>query len=278
MHHQFEYAGGLGDIIVALQGSGTFDILEEMGAGDSAEVHLMTFNPHVRELFDHHPKKSQITVFDRGWMSCWPEERLRRWRLVRGLPAIKRPKSRNRLAKRPIRFIPADIDRHLIEPFEGQRYIVISATASQMLRSFPLHYPKMLTEKCLERNFTPIFIGRNFQMTQRRPYGFERQTIPRRERKAAKGSVSMIDKLTVPTTAALIQGAKAVISCHSAVKIIAILSSLPLLLLYPDNVLERLRTGKVLHTWVETSPFCTHTDYDNENLQEIISTFFEGID
>lgn len=148
-----------------------------------------------------------------------------------------------------------------------------------MKRAFPPHYPKMFTEKCLETDFTPIFIGRSFLTALRWPHGLEEvEADPRRELEAAPGSVSMIDKLTVPTTAALIQGARAVITCHSAAKIIGVLSRIPVLLLYPGNVLERLRTGKVLHTWVEKSEFCTHTHYDDEDLPDCIARFFKMIE
>ena len=68
------------------------------------------------------------------------------------------------------------------------------------------------------------------------------------------------------------------ISCHSAVKIITVLSRLPLLLLYPENVRERILAQTVLHKWVERSEFCTHTHYDDENLEEIIDGFFDRID
>src|SRR5262245_25852485 len=83
MHHFIELGSGLGDILNQLCLRGTWNILRDLEPGDTADVVLITHNPHAQELFAHHPKRAQFTVRNLGF---WGGDEDRAMRELHGLP------------------------------------------------------------------------------------------------------------------------------------------------------------------------------------------------
>ncbi len=278
VHHYLDYGGGLGDVVTMMVRQGMYEKLLNLDPDDTVEVHLTTGNPFARELFDYHPKASQITVFDHGNMPNGTREEKREWRKGLGLS----PNRKNGRVTHPnaqVEFYPADLDKHLIEPYLGKRYVVLSASASRNWKTFPGWLVEKMARECSERGFIPIFVGRSYEPNIEYPEGFEVPVGPvRGEITPPVTATSFVDKLTVPTTAVLVQRACGVISCHSAIKLFALFAGRKLLLLYPDQMKEKVDSGQTVHKWVERHPLCVHTNYDDSDLQGKVDLFFGRLD
>ncbi len=136
-----------------------------------------------------------------------------------------------------------------------------------------------MARECLIRGFTPVFVGRSYEPNITYPKRCEVPEGPLREEVTPpETSESLIDKLTVPTTAALIQRACGVISCHSAAKLFALFAKRDLLLLYPDHMKKKVDEGQTVHSWVERHPLCIHTNYRDPHLQGKMDLFFGRLD
>ncbi len=132
-HHYLDYGGGLGDVVTMMVRQGMYEKLLNLDPDDTVEVHLTTGNPFARELFDYHPKASQITVFDHGNMPNGTKEEKREWRRSLGLPPTRKG-SRVTHPDAQVEFYSAHVDRHLIEPFFKKQYVVLSASAGRPQR------------------------------------------------------------------------------------------------------------------------------------------------
>src|SRR5436853_2636939 len=222
MDYYLEYGGGLGDVLYQMYQNGWYNVLSEMGPDAHATVALISHNPHVRELFDYHPKARQIEV---KYLGYWLPEDDGVMRERHGLPAAKPAMPASHQA---MKFHPAPDDLPVLELLRGRRYVVFSVSAGLSERDLPGALVKALVSQAQARQWLPVFVGRNYNRHGRCEY-----------RPANGDGLNLIDKLTVPGVACVIQDAAGVICCHSAINILAWLLRKRQLLLYPQSVYER---------------------------------------
>lgn len=227
---KLEFGGGLGDIFHQIYHGGAYLHLDRLAEGETAEVVLITHNPFARELFDHHPKRAQITVKDVGyWMSEQDAEMRRRLNIgKRGhLDVTNNQQLQQQEGKIP--FYPAPSDEATLSRFRNKQYIVLAASAGLLDRTFPHSVMETVNQIAAElKNFAlpieVVAVGRNYPR-----HGRFEVTPP-------EHVTDVLDMLSVPGVAEMVRGSCGLITCHSALNILGWHEDKPQLLLYPKSV------------------------------------------
>ncbi len=260
MNYYLEYGGGLGDVFYQMYQDGSYSVLDELGSDDRITVVLITHNPYVRELFDYHPKAKQIEVKDLGY---WLPEQDLEMRKHHGLPLLKPPLP---VSSKHVEFYPAPSDFPIIEQFCGKPYIVFSVSAGLPDRDVPMDLTKNLVREVRVRSLLPVFVGRNFNRFGRSEYRPEGDDL-----------IDLIDKLTVPGVASVVQGAAGVVCCHSAISILSWLLRKPQLLLYPQSAYQQHIIHRDQWAFGIDFPECWHARFDNPDIKVVAKEFFDKI-
>lgn len=265
--YYFEYGGGLGDIFARMSIGCSYNVLHSMVPDDTAEVALITHNPHSRELFDHHPKASQIKVrsFDYWWPRQDKEMRARHnlpYPAPRILPTTNDP---------VLRFYPAEPDKAPISEIEGRKYVAFSVSGSDTLRNFPLPVVRWLVKECVSIGLLPVFVGRTYTVKMEKAWNhFEIQPDDDR-------AVSLIDRLTVPGVACVVGGAVAAITCHSSIAVLAMALKKRQLMLYPGNVRNMIEQNQP-RLQIDKDPGCDHACFaDPVATDRAVKEFFSKL-
>lgn len=228
MHYYIEYGGGLGDVLHQMYQNFSYNVLDHLGRFDTAEISLITHNPHVVELFKWHPNAGKITVTDYGYWSPAQDAEKRK---QHNLP----PHGANGqlpVFPGPIKFYPDPEEQHLVDMLKGRRgYFVMSAAAGLQERSIPDEIIDKILFYFSGCGMPMVAIGRNYERHGRK----EREFGPMSE----LFIFNMIDRLSVPGTAAIVQNSLGVICCHSSMSILSWQEQKPTLLLYPQSVKEK---------------------------------------
>jgi hypothetical protein len=239
--------------------NGRYNILRDLQPGERAEVHLICHNPHAKELFEWHPKRAQFEIFDHGYWHGAEENKRKRTEL--GLPAGQPPhpvkdcmvdfwpdpkewagppslphgategdfagaKSERgrRLAIEEL--FPKEQGFTQVTSIEEFKVVVIAACAGEPSRDLPDKFVELMCGELMREGFLPVFVGKNYPRFERREKHFGT-------------GVDLIDRLTVPATAVLLQRACGLVTCHSALNILGWHLHKPQFLLYPKEVYER---------------------------------------
>lgn len=222
-HMKFvELGGGLGDTVTLMYTSDRYNSLELLGPDEHATVLCLSHNPFVRELFQWHPKRSQLTVRDLGFW--WPKddgERRAYHKIPPAQPFVFKLQER-------CSFYPSPEDRKVLEQLSsGGPYVVLSAAAGGTDRNIPQALCEQFADLAIARGFSVAVVGRT--------YGENRSEIRLRER---PGVIHLVDRLSVPGTAKAIEGAAAVVCSHSGICLLSWYLKRPVFLLYPPHVHE----------------------------------------
>jgi ADP-heptose:LPS heptosyltransferase len=218
--HYIEMGGGLGDIFQNCYVHGGYRFLSKMAPYETAEVVLIT----------HHPMAASLDVKCPGY---WESSQDREMRLKHGLPI--NPQCDYWHNFEPVVFYPSPADLQLIEELKASPlpYLVVSASAGLPERDLPEQFVHRVVSALAER-MRIVFVGRRYDRHGRRERSFYV------EPGVTTGRVwNTIDMLTVPGVAELVRGAIGVMTCHSAVSMVAWYMRKPNLLLYPKSVVER---------------------------------------
>lgn len=215
-----EFGGGLGDTITLFFTSDRYNCLETLEGKDAATVVLMSHNPHVHELFRWHPKRSKLTIRDLGFW--WPKDDAER-RVFHKLPSAQ-PFVFKLQGK--CNFYPSSEDLKILGQLtSGGSYVVLSGAAGGLDRNIPQHLCEQFADLAIARGLKVVVVGRT--------YGENRVEIRLRER---PGVIHLIDQLTIPGTAKLLEGASAVACPHSGICLLSWYLKRPVFLLYPQHV------------------------------------------
>ncbi len=252
-----EYGGGIGDIFSQIY-SGSYNVLRDLKPEDTAEIILVCHNPHAKELFDNLPNRGQITIRDVGYFHANSHEEAIEIRKKLGLPATYPslpPKDGI------IRFYPNGEDKKILEEVTMDPFIVISAGAGLPERNIPQELLDTIVVYLNEyTNYKLILVGRNYDRHGR----FE--PIP------SKGNfINLIDKLTIPGTAALVQEASGLITAHSSLNILGWCERISQLLLYPQSVLDRHMPNGKPDQWLYGIGFpeTVHTKFEDFKIEDL---------
>ncbi len=227
-----EFGGGLGDIFQQIYQNGEYAALERLGPGETATIALITHNPYVQELFAEHSKKAQLDVRAVGY---WLPEDDEAGRARFGLPGgAERHAWRLPSRGGTVVFYPTAADQEVLRSVarrrreEGKPLVVFSLSAGEPYKSVPRLLVPRLVEAVAAAGGLPVFVGRtyerNFREEQKGPW-------------LAEG-IDLIDRLSVPGTATLVQQAAGVVCCHSSINMLAWMERKPQLLLYPRSLYE----------------------------------------
>lgn len=243
-HHYLEYGGGLGDVFNGLYHRGSYNVLRDLKPNETATVALRCHNPHARELFEAHPKRAQFNLLDLGYTD--PEPRLdaaarREFALPRAGALDRVPAKDSRITFYPLkqdRPVLAELAEVLASTHAVNvppRYVLLSASAGLPDRNLPAAMIEDILRALCPTNLI-LLVGRTYARQAR-----EEINVHGLADQIGLGSrvVNLVDKLSVPATATLVQRAAGLVTCHSSLNLLAWHNAVPQLLLYPESVWRR---------------------------------------
>ena len=223
MNYTFVYRGGLGDIFFQMYYRGSYNNLRDLRSNDTAVVHLVTHNPHARELFDYHENASQIEVHD--WGYCWGEKEAALYAKLNTSAFIN-----NELPEKDNLLFFNYPEKELVSELITKKYVVISASAGDKDRTFPPELLDNIIKHFIAKtDLYLVAVGKSYTRNDR--IELQYPDNPR--------IINIIDKLSVPATAVVLQNSQGLITAHSAFNIMGWLERIPQLLLYTQGVLDR---------------------------------------
>jgi ADP-heptose:LPS heptosyltransferase len=255
-HYYFEFGGGLGDVFNGLCHRGSRNLLDNLKEDERPTVALICHNPYAQELFEHHPKRSRISILNLGY---WNLDEDARMRAEHKLP---RPGGLKRLPQGPsgpVRFYPSEKDKQVLAQLDGWPYVVLAPAAGESNRNISEPLLDLIARRLLKiPGLRLVLTGRNYQRFDRTeivpppipsPRAGDCEAGPSAGR-GIQGAgawslfcnmrvINLVDQLSVPGTAVLLQGALGLVTCHSALNILGWHLGIPQLLLYPEAVRDR---------------------------------------
>jgi hypothetical protein len=229
MNYYFEFGGGLGDIFFRMFAENEYRKIDAFSSEDRARISLITVNPFADEIFKWHPKQKQlsITLFPH-W---WPHEEIKK-RKAHNLPS-RDEISRVDHTSDVVNFYPSACDLDVISQLKRDEYFVFAASAGSEDRILNSHIVSLVCKESVELKVNLFAVGRN--------YSEQRGGMRYEPRVHANEYVSdLVDTLSIPGVAKLIEGAKGVICSHSSICILSWFLNKPVLLLYPDSVYQHI--------------------------------------
>ena len=260
--YYLEFGGGLGDVFNQMYSRGTYNVLRDLGPEEEARVCLVTHNPFVWELFDNHPKRKQMLIEDLGYWHTAEENKVNR-----ATHAMPEPGANGLLPEKDksIRFYPMPEDRKVFDEVYkagSGPWVVLAATAGLSDRSIPESIlldvlPKLEAAGCLV-----LVVGRDYDRHGRKefvPYfnPGRKEFVPYFNPRM----LNLVNRLSVPGTAWLVQVCAGLVTCHSALNILAWHERVPQLLLYPHSVWERHIQHRDQWAFGVDYPECFHVDF-----------------
>ena len=237
-HYYVEYGGGLGDIFQQMYAHGTYTSLQALRPDEGATVTLITHNPFAPELFANHPKRAQLQICAPGyWLPEHDSANRRRLSLP---PFSSRWLTRRVRAAARAPDVLSDGRRRGGDP-DCERRGPTGGTADRRVRGERRRAAQVAAAAargadCRRRRGGRLLAG------VRRPH--LRAQLPRRAQGFSAGlGVELVDRLTVPGTAQLVQEAAGVVCCHSSISMLAWMERKPVLLLYPDSTSTTRSSG-----------------------------------
>ena len=222
---RFEAGGGLGDVFMYLYSTNTYELLETCGPERRATFFLNSHNPFARELFEWHPKREFFQVHDETpWIQSTDPEARRRL----GHPTtdqITHPPGFPSNRPKTLRFYPSPGDLEILERFTPVRpFLMACLSASSHERNIPETIYKSAFDACRRRGVPVVVVGRS--------YGSDR---PHREIVVSEPGVTcLVDRLTVPGTARLVQLSSGLFTAHSSMNLVGWYERKPQFLCYPE--------------------------------------------
>ncbi len=194
-----EFNGGLGDIVYSMYDNNKYLSLESLEPGERVTISIIGNNPAIKELFTWHPKFSQMDIREIEHQHPWGPDQRRQ----HGLPEAESELSG--VGGKRVTYYPPKEDLELIESFQYP-YIVFSLTAGLPYRNVPIEAARSAALVARRMGFTPILVGRNFVAR----VGYARPEI---RLEPGYGAIDLIDRLSFPGTARLIEKSAGVF-CH----------------------------------------------------------------
>lgn len=241
MTYYFFYSGGLGDVFNQLYRDNSLYLLENLNEKDYAFIITSSHNPYIFELFFNHPKRKQFQFITLPYWN--PKDDLYYKKLYR-LDKITFHNNHGQKNK-IIKFYPFPEDE-IIE----DKYIILALGAGHDYRSIPENIALDIVREMHEYKF--ILTGRNFARNNKREPIIQAPNV-----------INMIDKLTVPGTAAYIKNSIALVTCHSSLNILGWHMNKPQLLLYPEQERKEFFTDNNEWSFGKDFPNTVHCTFDN---------------
>lgn len=259
--YYMEFGGGLGDVFNQMYDRGTYNVLRDLQPGESAKVVLISHNPFVKELFEHHPKRHQLQIHDLGyWHGVEADCQARK------LHQLPPPGENRKLPEKDSDFVfhcPV-ADDELIAAIP-KPFIVLALAAGLPDRTIPEKIVEQILPALRAAGYTLVSTGRTYDRHGRKEFSLNMYNAD---------VIDAVDHLTVPGTTKLVQASAGLITCHSALNILAWQLHKPQLLLYPRSVYERHIVPKDQWAFGVDQPQTIHAQFDDftpELLQQFLS-------
>lgn len=212
--------GGVGDVLLAIFNSDMYTRLDKLTELE-VEVVVVEINPFLHELFEHHPKRQFFKLIHQG-LNEFPLDDA--WRIKKGLAPIRGHHHR----EDEVVFYPSPRDLEILATLPT-RYACLALSAGHPERNLSDRAAKIATELVIEAGYTPVFIGRSYNVTS----GL--CSHPHWEVKRPRGGIDLVDKLTLPGSLRCIENATFTISAFSSAMLMSQFRKKPTLAIYPDK-------------------------------------------
>ncbi len=225
-----EFGGGLGDVIHQVFTDGGYRSLEALLPHERVKIGIISHNPACASLFDHHPKRAQLDIVTPGY---WCPEEDTKMRRIHDLPRYDGTPIDSRPPVLPVRFYPSPTESCALARITRQkRLVVLAPNAGEPDRDIPFGVMQYILNRLLQADCIPVQVGLDYARNDRPP--------EQRYGRIFRGPfIDMVGFLSVPATLELVAKAAGVITCHSAVNMMAWHQQRRQLLLYPNHVLAR---------------------------------------
>jgi hypothetical protein len=228
-----EFAGGLGDVFNGVFLTTRYTSLENIKPGELWTVGVLSHNPHVRELFEWHPKRPYFNLVVQPWFD---DQGNVGKRAAYGLPPAP---VWNEVRQFKVRFYPSPEDLAVLRRTKDPGdYVVVSSAAGVSDRDIPVDIRELAVDLTIASGLAVVLVGKNYKRSGRQEHVY----------KERPGLINLIDKLTVPGVAYVVAGAEGVLACFSSVLILSWGLLKKTLLLYPKHVKDGL-IGPVSNPW-----------------------------
>lgn len=247
--YYLEFGGGLGDVFHQMYHRGGYNVLRDLEPGESAKVVLISHNPYVKELFEHHPKRHQIQLHDLGyWHGAEADKQGRK------LHKLPPPGENAKLPEKDSDVVfhcPAQDDEFIAAI--PRPFIALSLAAGLPDRTIPREIVEEVLPRLRAAGYTLVSTGRTYERHGRKEHSLNAYNAD---------VIDAVDHLTVPGTAKLVQASAGLVTCHSALNILGWVLHKPQLLLYPHSVYERHIQHKDQWAFGIDQPESIHAEFD----------------
>lgn len=214
--------GGIGDTLLGIFHSDAYTCLESL-TEPLIEMVVIEINPHVHELFLHHPNRKNFLLSWAG-LDDFPLDD--GWRIRN---SISRFRAFYHSKGEPVTLYPSTGDLEILSRLPS-RYACIALAAGHPERNLPDEVAARIIGACVAIGITPVFIGRNYKLTSGLCSHAHFEVAP------PNVGVNLIDRLTLPGSLRCIENATLTFSCYSSAMLMAQFRKKPVFAVYPDKV------------------------------------------
>lgn len=226
-----ELLGGLGDCFNRLYGVDWMPRLLEIHREEIVDVTIISHNPFVDELFKWHPKRDQLVLRKVKFHYPWTDEAWRRQNHLPDSPPI------HNLPQDRIEYFPPLHEYALIDKLSSKKFLIFVISAGTTERHIPYLMRERMATWAISMGYEIYVIGRQYKHFE------EGGATPRHveERMDERdGLKHLIDGLTLPGTAKLMERAAGVVTTHTSMCLLSWFLKKPTFLLYGDHVRDVL--------------------------------------
>lgn len=214
------FVGGIGDMLMAIFQSDVYTYLETLKS-PTVEIIGIEINPHLHEIFTHHPNRKNLLLSWAG-LDDFPLDEA--WRLRNNVAPFRtwRPRTTE------VVFYPSPEDEAVLSALPP-RYACFAISAGHPERNLPPEISRSMADACLAVGITPVYIGRNYKLTSGLCSHEHREMEP-------GAGINLVDKLTLPGSLACIERAAVTFSAYSSAMLMAQFRKKPVFVAYPDKL------------------------------------------
>lgn len=264
------FAGGVGDILYQFYTGLGYCSLEGLKEADDLLVVVSSQNPFADELFKWHASRDKFRLYWKGWIGI-------------GNPALFTAADADKLGlphppylifdprtgpEPPVNFYDTPKDRETVDRVcAGGKFVVFSISAGDPVQNVPLHIAERTAQALTRKGIRVVVVGRSYTITSKR-------TEQRLETK--DGVIDLIDQLTVPGVARLVQRSSGVLCGSSAIIQLAWGERKPCLFVVPAYDAARTPGTGGPYSYGMDHPECVHTTWDQWG-EPVLTQFLEQL-
>lgn len=229
MDYEICYDGGLGDFFVRMfEGTG-YANLNNLKHGDTCKIHIVSHNPFCKEIWEWHPKRSQLELIVHPWQQVRHNHEIRTRNNIPMQDFYPQPCS-----DKP-EIYPSPEDEQVLDVMKKldklRPFVIISAVAGSASRNISQEALEQMVPYIQNKGYDVVAIGRSYKRID----GSEEEDVF----SFNKSVISLVDKLTIPGTVKLIEQCAGIICCHSAIVLANwFLYRKPNLVFYPMKIVK----------------------------------------